>query len=373
MTAASLRTAALLAVMSILLLACDHDITEPAVQNPPIVTQKASIDVDCTANVAEHRVECAKLQLPKNANGDIIGGQNVYVVLTGTDVTYDAGTEVFQFNTTIQNLMNEAIGTPDGTQYASNFIRVFLYATPRVTVGHGSITVTDVDGTDTFTAPDQPFYTSYEILQKNQTSGQRQWRFNVPPTVSQFRFHVAIETDRQYMLVINEIMANPGGTITDQDGEYVELYNAGTLPVDLQGLVYCDSATSGRRPYLSITTNYTLQPGAYVVMGGNTNTTANGGVPVDISWGFGVQFGNGASDAFKISRIFGTDTLTIDRAGYANLGTVSAKNGVARELKNPALNNADVDGSNWADALGTAVYGPGGVGTPKQQNSVFVP
>jgi hypothetical protein len=47
--------------------------------------------------------------------------------------------------------------------------------------------------------------------------------------------------------------------------------------------------------------------------------------------------------------------------------------GVSRELKNPALDNSNMDGSNWANALVTAVYGPGGRGTPKAQNSTYTP
>jgi hypothetical protein len=75
-------------------------------------------------------------------------------------------------------------------------------------------------------------------------------------------------------------------------------------------------------------------------------------------------------DAFKISRVYGTDTVTIDRTQYAN-ASVSAQNGISRELKNPSLDNSNMDGSNWADASVTSVYGEGGRGTPKAQNSGF--
>jgi hypothetical protein len=94
-------------------------------------------------------------------------------------------------------------------------------------------------------------------------------------------------------------------------------------------------------------------------------------VPVDYSYGSALGFAN-SIDALKISRVVGGDTLTLDRTQYAS-GAISAQNGVSRELKNPVLNNADMDGSNWGDALATAVYGPGGRGTPGAQNSVFTP
>jgi len=74
----------------------------------------------------------------------------------------------------------------------------------------------------------------------------------------------------------------------------------------------------------------------------------------------------------KIGRVYGNDTLTIDRTQYSQ-ASVSAKDGVSRELKNPALDNSNMDGSNWGDASVTAVYGSGGRGTPKAQNSAYTP
>ncbi len=109
-----------------------------------------------------------------------------------------------------------------------------------------------------------------------------------------------------------------------------------------------------------------------MTLGNTTNTTNNGGVPIDYAYGAAMALSN-AADAVKIARPYGaSDTLTIDRTQYAS-GTTSAKDGVSRELKNPALDNSNMDGSNWADALVTAVYGPGGRGTPKAQNSTYTP
>jgi DNA-binding beta-propeller fold protein YncE len=79
-----------------------------------------------------------------------------------------------------------------------------------------------------------------------------------------------------------------------------------------------------------------------------------------------------SADAIKISRVYGTDTLTVDRAAYAN-GGISAQEGISRELKHHSLDNLDVDGANWQDADASAVYGSGGLGTPGMQNSTFDP
>jgi hypothetical protein len=304
-------------------------------------------------------------------SGVLIGGQNTFLKLTSSNVSYNGGTGIFQFDVTVQNLMNEAIGTPDGTVPDPEGIQVFFSSGPNVTSGTGSMSVANADGTGTFTAANQPYFAYNEILAQNAVSSAKTWQLQVTGSVNTFSFIVYVETDVQYLLVINEVLANPGGTITDASGEWFELYNAGTRSVNLQDLVIADSAASGRRPYHLIASSVVVPSGGYVVLGNTTNTTNNGGVPVDYAYGSALAFAN-SLDALKISRVYGTDTLTLDRTQYAS-AAISAQNGISRELTNPALDNSNMDGSNWADALVTAVYGPGGRGTPKAQNSTFVP
>jgi hypothetical protein len=275
---------------------------------------------------------------------------------------------------TIQNLNNESIGTPDGTVADPEGIQIFFATGPTVTAGAGSISAANADGVDAFTGANQPYWAYHQILAKNAVSSAKTWQISVPPTATSFSFGLLVETDIQYLLVINELLSNPGGTISDANGEWVELYNAGSHSVNLSGLVIADSAASGRRPYslLNDTINtMVIPPGGYYVLGNTKNTTNNGGVPVDYAYGAAMSFAN-SLDAFKIARVYGTDTLTIDRTQYAS-AAISAQNGISRELKNPALDNSNMDGSNWADASVTSVYGPGGRGTPKAQNAGFTP
>ena len=367
--------------------ACADSIAGPAGVRAPAHTPSPTIvGFDCVASRTDMSVRCGNPQLPAGSHGVVIGAQNTYVKLTSSNVSYNSGTEIFQFDVTLQNLLNEAIGTPDGTVADPDGIQVFFHTGPTVTSGTGTITVANADGTDTFTGANQPYFRYSEILAKNAVSSAKTWQLNVPNTVNTFAFKVYIETDVQYLLVINELMANPANYNSNPDvgGEWVELYNAGTLPVNLNGLVFADSAASGRRPYnvfIDSINNMTIQPGGYFTIGGSKNTStaagANGGVPIDYSYaaspstGPGMAFAN-SLDAFKIARVYGTDTLTLDRTQYAS-AAVSAVDGISRELKNPALDNSNMDGSNWGSALSTSVYGPGGRGTPKAQNSVFTP
>jgi hypothetical protein len=308
------------------------------------------------------------------ASGVFIGGQNTYVTLTASNFSYNAGEEEFTIDVTVQNLMNEAIGTPDGVTPAADSIRVWFYEQPAVTDGgSGQVQVLEPSGTAFFTAANQPYHTYGEILDKDEVSAPKQWKFHVPAGVSTFGFKVLLDTEVQYKLVINEVMANPVGAVTsEQPLEWVELYNAGTRAVDLQNLVIADSAASGRRPYHLINTSVVVPSGGYVVLGGSSNTTVNGGAPVDYSYGAALNQLANSLDAVKIARVVGNDTLTLDRIQYSN-ASVSAKEGISRELKNPALDNSNMDGSNWDDASVTSVYGTGGRGTPKAQNSTYTP
>lgn len=327
--------------------------------------------LDCSVSTTEG-LRCQSPGLGNSlARRMVIGGNGTYVQLSSGNLSYDSGTQVYEMDVTVTNLLNEALGTPDGVTPDPDGIRVFFTQEPTVTGGTGTITLDNVDGTGFFTAPNQPYYAYDEILTSYAESSARTWRMIMSPTVTSFTFKVFVETDVQYLLAINEVLANPGGVISDINGEWFEVYNAGTFAVNLQGLVIADSATAGRRPYHLISGSLNVPSGGYAVLGATTNTTSNGGVAVDYAYGSALSLSN-LGDAVKISRVYGTDTLTLSRTAYAS-GTTSAQNGISRELKNPALDNGNMDGGNWADASVSAVYGAGGRGTPKAQNSAYTP
>lgn len=369
--------AAALAASCIVVAAC--------MDTPPTGTQnKLSIDPSksvtellCTASISARKVSCAvpaASSLPPSVNADIFGGQNTSVKLTSSNVSYDTNTNLFEFDVTVQNLNNEAIGTPDGVVPATDGIQIFFANGPTVTSGSGSITVNNPEAYGTFTGPSQPYFTYREILKRDEVSAPQTWKLAVPPSVDTFIFGLLVSTDIQYLLVINEVLANPSGMLHDTDGDWFELYNAGSHTVNLEGLYIADSAASGRRPYHLIDSenaDLKVAPGGYFVLGQSSSDLANGGAGVQYSYGSALNLAP-SLDAVKIARVYGTDTLTIDRTQYAN-ASISAQDGISRELKNPALDNSNMDGSNWGAASVTSVYGTGGRGTPRAQNSSFSP
>ncbi len=362
------RFPVLVVATGVALAACiDVNPTEPTTLR--VATKPLLVSVPCVASPSTRTVSCS--QNAAGLSASVIGGQNVYLKVATSNVSYDSGTSTFAFDVTLQNLLNEEMGTPGEGIQDPDGIRVFFHGGPTATGGTGVITVNNADGTATITAPDQPYFSYNEILTKDEVSASRRWELNIPSTVTSFSFILLVDTEIAPKLVINEVFANVANTLLEANAEWFEIYNAGRLPVDLQNLVIADSAASGRRPYHLISSSVVIQPGGYAVLGNNTNTTLNGGVPVDYAYGAALQLAN-SLDAVKIAIVYGIDTVTIDRTQYSNAAT-SAVDAVSRELTNPALDNSNMDGSNWAAALVTAVFGPGGRGTPKAQNSTYTP
>jgi hypothetical protein len=275
-----LRTLPLAAGAALLAACADGTPVElaPNLVEPPETTLAA---FDCVVTVGAGMTCRSPAASAGDARGMMMGGQDTYLRLSSSNVSYDSGTEIFQMDVTVQNLLNEAIGTPDGTVPDPEGIQVFFADGPNVSGGTGEVTVANADGTAFFLAANQPYFAYPEVLAKDEVSAPKTWQFSVPGTVTSFGFRVYVETEIQYLLVINELLANPGGTISDANGEWFELYNAGTMSVDLQNLVIADSAASGRRPYHLISSSVVVASGGYVVLGNTTNTTNNGGVPVD--------------------------------------------------------------------------------------------
>ena len=349
----------------------------------------SSYSVRCTFSAGNGGGGCGSSSGPygvTDANLDtIIGGQYSYLTIAASNSSYNAGTGIFQFDATVQDLIPNALGTLDGVTPDAAGINLFLQSS-RVISGTGSVSVANAEGTGTFTAPDQPYFRYSQILQQNEITGAKTIQVNVPNTVDTFSVDFLVSTKIQVKVVINEVLANPGGTISDANGEWFEFYNAGALPVNLKNFLFNDysaadnglgcelhpngTTTLCSRPIRTVMSDVIIQPGGYVTFGNTTNTTNNGGVPIDYAYGAELAFAN-SIDGIRLRT---PNALVIDKMLYANGAAISAQNGISRELKNPALDNSNMDDqTNWADAPVTSVYGPGGRGTPKAQNSTFTP
>jgi len=73
-------------------------------------------------------------------------------------------------------------------------------------------------------------------------------------------------------LVISEVMANPKA-VGDSEGEWVEVWNVGPTPLDLQGILVHDGTRT-----MSIDTPLTVEAGGVAVLARNGDPAVNGGV-----------------------------------------------------------------------------------------------
>ncbi|HEX5724278.1 MAG TPA: hypothetical protein VFX98_02365 [Longimicrobiaceae bacterium] len=144
--------------------------------------------IECRVNVTRAVMSCAPPATPGtplgfNANV-IMGGQDVYVKVSGSNATYDSGTQIFQAGFTLQNLTMQLLGTTDGTTVSG--VSVFFHSGPTVTGGSGNVEVANEDGTGTFTSAGQPYFLYNQILSPYEISTSKTWQFNVDNTVTSF-------------------------------------------------------------------------------------------------------------------------------------------------------------------------------------------
>jgi DNA/RNA endonuclease G (NUC1) len=161
-------------------------------------------------------------------------------------------------------------------------------------------------------------------------------------------------------IVINELMADPlhaaGGA---SFGEWFEVYNTGTQPVDMQGW----TIASAGQPDHVISSSVVVGPGGFAVLGRGADITRNGGLTIDYNY-----FTGTATTIF----LDVTDYLVLRDATGARVdsvrwtsGSTMAK-GVTRALRDASIENANVDGSNWG--YSTVSFGDGDFGTPHVAN-----
>jgi hypothetical protein len=156
-------------------------------------------------------------------------------------------------------------------------------------------------------------------------------------------------------LVITELMKNPD-LVEDDLGEWFEVTNVGDRSLSLAGLAVEDDDGDG------FTVNaWTLDSGARVVFGASTDTSVNGGAPVDFAYDVEV-FKLGNDDGAVVLRL---GDAVIDVVAYD--ATFPDEAGCALSLDPGAY---DVDDNDPAAAWCSAAtpYGLGDRGTPGALN-----
>ncbi|HEU4559640.1 MAG TPA: hypothetical protein VFS20_17440, partial [Longimicrobium sp.] len=144
----------------------------------------------CSVSVRDQSLACEPAGPRGMRRQIILGGQGLNVRLRSTSVNWNPGTELLTADVSVQNLLDQPIGT-DGT--GTYGVRVFFVSGPTVTGGTGPVTVV-ADSVGTFTASNQKYYVYPEVIQPRGVSSPQTWTFSVPAGATQFDFMVLVET-----------------------------------------------------------------------------------------------------------------------------------------------------------------------------------
>lgn len=166
----------------------------PTTPSPAEVPAVAVPVMTCVAHVRAEQLSCTsanpqQTQLAIAANR-ILGGQDVYLKLANSGTTYDEAAGIFQTHVTVQNLLQDPLGTSDGSTVDG--VRIFFYDGLHVLAGEGNAEVLNPDSTAFFTAPEQPYFEYEQILQPYEISASKPWQFQIDSTVDRFSFTVYV-------------------------------------------------------------------------------------------------------------------------------------------------------------------------------------
>lgn len=154
-------------------------------------------------------------------------------------------------------------------------------------------------------------------------------------------------------IVIHEVMVDPT-RVRDDDGEWFEVHNLGSEPVDLEGWTIHSARNAGH----TISRSLVVEPGGFAVLGRLADRSRNGDVDVDYAYGTGVKLSNNG-DGIALRDASGG---LVDSVHWASPAPVGASRGMINVL----AEHTDVNGANWATS--TSPYGAGDLGTPGAPN-----
>lgn len=359
--------------------------SQPA--TPIEVDKSAALTVECEADVSSGRVECDGLKSRSGLSLALFGGQDLYVKLVSDSIEMirtDAATpDTFAFDVTIQNLLNEAMGSVDGATAHASGIRLVFHRGPNVTGtsgGSGTAEVANADGTGIFTEPDQPFFryqgatlgpdgflTGRIDGGPGEVSDARRWKIALSDNVTTFSFSIIVDAVVQPLVRINEVMVNPS-TSDDTNREYVELINRGTFPVNLGGWTLQDSTSTA--PFVNrpvAIDSLVVAGGATALLGRSADPSLNGGIAPDFVYAVPDSVGimalsNSGGDFVRLSSAAGA---AVDSIRYVTIPTDSR----SRERISFAAGSHNLNSdAHWQN--GTHLYNGVDRGTPTPRSGV---
>ena len=165
-------------------------------------------------------------------------------------------------------------------------------------------------------------------------------------------------------LVVTEIMYNPsvGDTCDDGDCEWIEVYNASEVEVDLRKLVIEMQDSSGSTvDATSVDTETLVAPGGYAVIAASDGSSWTYGFTPAVAWSGEFTLSNTRAHTIVVSN---RDEVLDETALYS----VEAGAGVSWQLLPEALDSFSNDDASLWCASGEDADGDGDFGTPGAAN-----
>ena len=173
-------------------------------------------------------------------------------------------------------------------------------------------------------------------------------------------------------VVVTEIMQNPAG-VSDNYGEWFEVYNTTSSDIDLNGWTITDQAGSSQN-IANIESSVIVPSGGYITMGrgGDTDVASanyNGGITHAFVYDAGFLLSNGADEVILVD----PSGTIIDEVYYDGGSVFPDPTGSSMQLDPGFLDASNNDtGSNWCESVDS--YGTvGDLGTPASSNPTCAP
>jgi hypothetical protein len=149
-------------------------------------------------------------------------------------------------------------------------------------------------------------------------------------------------------LYISEFLADPKA-VNDEAGEWLELYNADALTVNLRGWLLVDLGSDRH----TINVDLLIEPGQYLVLARNSDTATNGGVLSSYRY-TNLTLANSSDELLLLA----PDESVVDRAQWGAGTVLSSKAGASLQR---LLSGS---GSDWATSSAPWLGSSGDLGTP---------
>ncbi|MGM0596086.1 MAG: lamin tail domain-containing protein [Myxococcota bacterium] len=163
-------------------------------------------------------------------------------------------------------------------------------------------------------------------------------------------------------LIITELMKDPN-QVSDNNGEWFELYNSSARDIDLRDLVIFSQTSGGNDATHLITASgeVVIPAGEYAVLSINGDTVTNGGISVLYEYS-NINLSNGG-DNLGIRTVDGTvlDEVAYDEIDYHDMSGMSLS--LDRDYLSPVDND---DSANWCYIVKR--YNASDYGTPGEAN-----